>query len=286
MTTDCLRPDHAARPGRGSPAPSAGTSGLAELRLSRLCELAIQSPIRCALLVTRRRPLVQVMNYEGFDPRHPDRDPARSLGRDRHVFGLVWKIGCLGLIVLTVLGWAALNSLQNAVPGPRAFAPQVRLSSQPVVLTQSAATISGLVTVRFDRATDDELNALSIGLSLGLPEFAAGSPAQVPPGSEMPSPVSATGRALFSDPLLRLTVVGRLGPVTCAGPCELQLEPDNCQTDCKFDFGFRLELVPAGDPLEVRALLTAAAAAWTGHSLPAGLDVELTVAAVPPASGG
>lgn len=233
-----------------------------------------------------------------------DRDPNRwdneAAARERHDASWdagshshrVLKVVCLGLVVLALIGWQALHSIQVS-PTIAAVAPQVRLAAKSVVLTPSAAVLSGHIRVTYDTMSDIYAG-LAVGMSIGLPEYdaqpptagASTGPTLNPSASTPAGSAAATPRVLFTDPLVRMSAVGRSGDTTCAGPCEIGLNLDDCQNACSMDFHFSLALVPSGDARAVHAKVTAAASVQPGKTLPGGLAVEMTFDPTPVGSGG
>lgn len=201
-------------------------------------------------------------------------------------------IGCLVFIALIFLAGQVVGNIQVA-PGPVAVAAQVRTAVRSVVLTPSAATLTGRVKVAYDTLGESH-SGFDAGLSLGLPEYQAQNPTAGPSNPTVSSPTASgttappagTPGALFTDPQVRLRVTGEASPATCAGPCEIKFRMDSCQSACVMEFEFSLQLIADGDADSVHAVLTAAAGAPPGSTLPTGLTVEVTVDATPASTRG
>ena len=227
----------------------------------------------------------------------PDRWDHLSAVYERRTDGHTGGSGCLRvlaiaglvLLVLAFAGGLVLSNLHFGDNTPVAVVAQVRTAAKSVELTPSTPKVSGHIRVTYDRM-DQNADDLALGVSLGLPEFEASvgasqSDAETPGPSRSAGPGAASPRLLFTDPLVRLTSGGR-SDTTCAGPCEIELNPDNCAAACVMDFHFALSLVAGTDPSAVKVPLTATASASPGSLLPDGLAIELTLDGVPVANGG
>jgi hypothetical protein len=205
------------------------------------------------------------------DPDEPETGTASPSGAGKRgggccVLGLWIALALGALTVLLLPGYlSGLSPREHPVPAP------VRSVSRQVSLSAVQPTVTGKVTIRFAHDGSPP-GTLSLGVSLGMPRV-TGEP-------------SASSQTLFSDPLVRLTLLDQSSE-TCGGPCELQLDQGACVTLCALVYPIRLELVDGQgfSGGHVEAQVTAAASQYIDRQLPDDLVIDLTFDAPAPSGG-
>lgn len=209
---------------------------------------------------------------ETFAAAPPSEPKRSSLSPIRIVLIIVGIV----LLALALLGafiyWSITNSFRPAAAVPAPIAWQ----SAQVVLSAEQPVLDGHLSVTAITASQSDLR---VGLNVGLPR-SENSVSGLSPA--VPSKENADPATLLTIPSVRVSTMnaGAIHVPSCLAPCELSLgNAFTCNAGtCRLEVDFRLELIAGSASDAVHVAASGSAATGLGKQLPAGLQLEFSVA--------